>query len=247
MRKTLCVVVLTAFAAVLSACSKSPELIRMPLNKKDNLLETIIIDDEYVRRSDEEEARRHFRTGKMYSSLGMFEKAFNEYFEAMKLDKKPVYLDSLGSAAARLKRFGDARYFFEESLKQDPSRVTSLANLAFVDLIEGKYEPAERKYTTACMKEPNNMIINYNLGNTILISVLTETRKQRESSENKDVIILTEQQIERLRRARRYFGNVMSLPFSNGRYAVLSDEKECKREAEKTLMKINHALAKYRR
>jgi tetratricopeptide (TPR) repeat protein len=250
MKKTLCVLVLSTFAAVLSACSKTPELIRVPLNKKDPLLETIIIDDEYVKKADKERATEYFRKGETYFALDMFEEAFKEYWHAYELDKKVVYIDGLGVSSIKLKRLGDARYFLEESYRANPDRIEPFSNLAFVDMLEGNYSAAEKKYKALIRHVPNNLVINYNLGQAILVSVIVGIRKER--AERRDVsdtknIILNEKQVRRLREARRYLANVASLPVKKGTYATGSEIAECKSHAKKTIKKIDHALAKYPR
>jgi tetratricopeptide (TPR) repeat protein len=234
----ICQVVIALIVSAIAGCSSAPETAE---KKENSPLETIILDDAYVKKDSKKEAYKHYESGEAYSQLKAFELALEQYWKAFELDKSTIYLNRLGITSLQLKRVGDARYFFEEAQRREPERLEHIANVAFIDLLQGRYESAEKKYRQIISQCPNDMMINYNLAHSILLVALSglNLRENLESMKSK----LSDLQREKLREARRFFENAESLPVSK-EYGIFGDDNQFKQNASTFRRRIDYLLAK---
>jgi tetratricopeptide (TPR) repeat protein len=97
----------------------------------------------------------HAALGESYFASGKTEKAIEEFSQLIALDPSALSYIFMGLSYRHLGRFDDARKYFEEALKRDPTNSACWFNLGFIDERQGNTAAADEKFQKALRSNPN--------------------------------------------------------------------------------------------
>jgi tetratricopeptide (TPR) repeat protein len=97
----------------------------------------------------------HAALGESYFISGKTDKAIEEFKKLIELDPSARSSTFMGLSYRHLGRFDEARKYFEEGLKRDPTNAACWFNLGFIEERQGNTAAADEKFQKALRSNPN--------------------------------------------------------------------------------------------
>ena len=111
------------------------------------------------------QAEMYFYCGNAYFANHLYERAAQNFHQALILDPKDINsLNNLGYAYLNLNKFGDAFKLFSEVLTLDSNYIDALIGQGIIFYKNKKYEQAVDEYKKVLEIDPINKKVNYYLG-----------------------------------------------------------------------------------
>ena len=110
-------------------------------------------------------AKTRFAAGQLAESQGKFDKAIEQYWEAVRLEPKyKEALFRLGVVYCQLKHYPDAIVAWKQYLKATDGDPTGYSNLGFTYELAGQHDEAEKAYRHGIERDPKNGPCRVNFG-----------------------------------------------------------------------------------
>src|SRR5258706_7050318 len=97
----------------------------------------------------------HAALGESYFMSGKTEKAIDEFKSLIALDPSARSYAFMGLSYRHLGRFDEAKKYFQEGLKVDPSNVSCLFNMGYIEERQGNHAAAETLFQQALKSKPD--------------------------------------------------------------------------------------------